>query len=195
MKSDKRRLPLYEPERSAIIEAELMPIPLEIARSRGYLAYEARFIQCETMFKWNCKYANDCEKTIDEHRKIVSGIARNECNKEYRTRVRLPSLPENVDEYIDLKSVDDLVLVIHTTFEESDRRSLHAAFDKEVEAKLEGCSENTRKVFELVALHNWSHAQVAEELGISAGSSKVMLFNARKALRPIAEKYYTQIFS
>lgn len=43
--------------------------------------------------------------------------------------------------------------------------------------------ETQREVVLLFDLEGWSHREIAERLGITAGSARVQLFNARRALR------------
>ena len=48
---------------------------------------------------------------------------------------------------------------------------------------MEGLTELQREVTLLFDIQGWSHREIAETLGISEGSARVHLFNARRALR------------
>jgi RNA polymerase sigma-70 factor (ECF subfamily) len=48
---------------------------------------------------------------------------------------------------------------------------------------LQGLTELQREVILLYDLEGWSHKEIAQKLGISDGSARVHLFNARRALR------------
>ncbi len=184
-------LPCNEPARSTCIEAELMPIPLKIAYSRGYLLFQARLIQCESLFLWNCRYASDQSITLDEHKRLLSRIAINQCNKEYREQARIPSLPENFEEYLEEKEVDDLFGVIQTCLDEKHDQKVRNAFNKEVQECLKQIDPRARIVFEKVAIEGYTHKQVAQLIGEKPNNCQQLLFKARQSLKPIANKYYS----
>lgn len=49
-----------------------------------------------------------------------------------------------------------------------------------------------RTVFNLYAIEGYSHEEIAEELGISIGTSKSQLFKAREYLKKMLDKSYVQ---
>lgn len=49
-----------------------------------------------------------------------------------------------------------------------------------------------RAVFNLYAIDGYSHEEIAEQLGISIGTSKSQLFKAREYLKKILDKSFTQ---
>lgn len=51
-------------------------------------------------------------------------------------------------------------------------------------------SENTRAVFNMYVMEGLSHKEISEELGISEGTSKWHLFEARKILKGKVEQLY-----
>jgi RNA polymerase sigma-70 factor (ECF subfamily) len=59
---------------------------------------------------------------------------------------------------------------------------------------LEGLTEYQRRVISLHDLEGWTHGEIGQELGISAGASRFHLFAARKALRAkLAPRYGGEI--
>jgi RNA polymerase sigma-70 factor (ECF subfamily) len=64
-----------------------------------------------------------------------------------------------------------------------------------VEQAMEGLTRLQRAVVQLHTLEDWSHAEVASRLGITEGSARVHLFNARKRLRAALEPTYGPLAS
>ena len=52
-----------------------------------------------------------------------------------------------------------------------------------IEAALSGLSDSIRSVVVLKDIHDWSHSEIAEHLGISVTAAKVRLHRGRKELR------------
>jgi len=61
------------------------------------------------------------------------------------------------------------------------RRAPGAAMD--LERAVAALPPKPRHVFVLAAIEGWTHAEVGRELGMPEGSSKALLYQARKALR------------
>ena len=54
---------------------------------------------------------------------------------------------------------------------------------EELAGLIQQLPEGTRMVFNLYAIEGYSHKEIAEQLGISSGTSKSQLFDARKKLK------------
>jgi len=61
------------------------------------------------------------------------------------------------------------------------RRTPGAAMD--LERAVAALPPKARHVFVLAAIEGWTHAEVARELGVTEGTSKAQLYQARKSLR------------
>ena len=62
----------------------------------------------------------------------------------------------------------------------------------EIGRVLQSLTELQRRVLVLHDLEGWRHGEIAHELGISAGSSRVHLFVARRAVRAALEHWYLE---
>ena len=63
----------------------------------------------------------------------------------------------------------------------------------EIRLRLELVSPASRRVFDLFVFDDWSHAQIAEELGISTGSSKSNLFKAKAKIKSGIVEYKNKL--
>lgn len=86
------------------------------------------------------------------------------------------------------------------TFEEMNRGhenhvSVESVFDqlaaKELTKIISNLPLGYRLVFNMYAIEGYSHKEIAQQLGISEGTSKSQLFKARKMLKTILEKQLT----
>lgn len=62
---------------------------------------------------------------------------------------------------------------------------------KRIEAELSQLPEKMRKVFEMSRLHDYSHKEIAEELGVTSHTVKKQVSNALKILRGKINLFFT----
>jgi len=67
--------------------------------------------------------------------------------------------------------------------EDPSRRAEASELRSELETAMEELTELQRRAFALYDLEGWTHAEIADELGISSGSSRFHLHAARKKIR------------
>lgn len=111
-----------------------------------------------------------------------------DCRKPHRFRAWLLTIVRNrAHRYREREAVRDtepLDGVSPTVSpEDPSRRVETSELRAELETAMEDLTELQQRAFALYDLEGWTHAEIAEELGISRGSSRVHLHAARKKIR------------
>lgn len=184
-------LPDKEPARSKVIDKELMSIPINVAQKRSYGPVEVQFILCDAIFQWHCSYGHDESKTLADHKRLLTTISKNVCNAHHHQGKLTIGISESIEDYLKEKETDDLCLVIAAVIDEQRDDIIRKAFNQEVDECLSKIDRRASDVFRMVALHGWSHKEAADEVGIESNYSQQLLYKARLALKPVAEKFHS----
>ena len=86
-------------------------------------------------------------------------------------------------------NVDDIETVMETETNWND--AIQNISTQELTNLVQQLPEGSRMVFNLYAIEGYSHKEIAEQLGISEGTSKSQLFDARKFLKKAVIKLQT----
>lgn len=164
----------------------------EKAQRELYLAYRTKWYMMAMRYGKNKQQADDIfqEGLIQIFNSLHQFDEKKAGFSTWSTRILIYSALKFLKKYNWVDSFKDIEEAL--TYEDTQENVYQKLAAKELTAIIQQLPLGYRLVFNLYAIEGYSHKEIAEELGISEGTSKSQLSKARKQLREKLESRLTK---